>query len=84
VKYWEIIADKLARRGWSWGLGTIATADGAICFVGDAQRNDGKKFIVRGDDLLSVFVELERETERHAEGKKRAPVSKSLRDEHGS
>jgi hypothetical protein len=65
VKYWEIIADNLATRGWSWGLGTIGRTDGARFFIADAHRNDGKKFVVRGEDLLAVFVELEHETQSH-------------------
>jgi hypothetical protein len=64
VKYWEIVADDLAKRGWSWGLGTIATANGTTLFVADAHRDNGKKFVVRGDDLLAVFVELEHETRK--------------------
>ena len=28
-------------------------------FVADAHRGDGKRFIVRADELLPVFIELE-------------------------
>ncbi|HVH91539.1 MAG TPA: hypothetical protein VM783_09150 [Candidatus Acidoferrum sp.] len=30
-------------------------------WIVDAHRGDGKRFIVRADELLSAFVELERE-----------------------
>ena len=59
VKYWEIIADNLAKHGWSWGLGSISAGDGMTIFVADAQQDDGKRLVVRGHELLAVFVELE-------------------------
>jgi len=34
---------------------------GRTIFVADAHRGDGKRFVVRADDKLSAFVELERE-----------------------
>jgi hypothetical protein len=59
VKYWEIIADDLSKSGWSWGC--VATLDGRgrTIFVADAHRGDGKRFIVRADEKLTAFVELE-------------------------
>jgi hypothetical protein len=30
-------------------------------FSTDAHRDDGKRFVVRADEILSAFVELERE-----------------------
>jgi hypothetical protein len=30
-------------------------------FSADAHRDDGKRFVVRADEILSAFVELERE-----------------------
>ena len=36
VKYWEIIADKLSKAGWSWGCVSAVTSEGQgtllICF----------------------------------------------------
>jgi hypothetical protein len=32
-----------------------------LTFVADAHRGDGKRFIVRADEILSAFVELERQ-----------------------
>ena len=58
MKYWEIVAGNLAKQGWSWGIVTAKRVDDLSIFVADAHRN-GKRFIVRGDDLLTVFLELE-------------------------
>jgi hypothetical protein len=33
--------------------------DGRLIFVADAHRGDGKRFVVRGDEKLTAFVELE-------------------------
>jgi hypothetical protein len=33
--------------------------NGRTIFVADAHRDDGKRFIVRADEKLTVFVELE-------------------------
>jgi len=30
------------------------------CPIADAHRNDGKRFIVRADEILTAFVELQR------------------------
>ena len=36
-------------------------ADGRTIWIVDAHRGDGKRFIVRADEMLSAFVELERQ-----------------------
>jgi len=55
----EIIADNLSKAGWSWGC--VATVDslGRTIFVADAHRDDGKRFVVRPDEKLTAFLELE-------------------------
>jgi hypothetical protein len=58
VKYWEIIADKIAASGWTWGYCTVATASGSRYIV-DVHRGDGRRFIVESDELLTAFLELE-------------------------
>ena len=60
MKYWEIIANNLSAAGWTWGVVSAVNTDGKIVFVADAHRSDGKRFIVRADELLTAFVELER------------------------
>jgi hypothetical protein len=34
-------------------------SNGRIIFVADAHRGDEKRFIVRADEILTAFVELE-------------------------
>jgi hypothetical protein len=62
VKYWELIADNLKKRGWS--LGCVATVDRErrTIWVADAHRGDGKRFVVRADEKLTAFLELESTT----------------------
>jgi len=42
-------------------LGWVAAVDseGRTIWIVDAQRSDGKRFIVRADEKLTAFVELE-------------------------
>jgi hypothetical protein len=58
VKYWEIIADNISKAGWSWGCVATVDRDGRTMFVADAHRGDGKRFVVRADDRLTVFMAL--------------------------
>ena len=59
MKYWEIIADRLHAQGWSYGIAEHFTKHGLL-FCVDAHR-DGKRFIVKADDLLTAFLSLERD-----------------------
>jgi hypothetical protein len=59
VKYWELIADNLSKADWSWGCVSTVDSRGRIIFVADAHRSDGQCFIVRADEKLTAFVELE-------------------------
>jgi len=59
MKYWEIIADNLKRGGWSLGWVSAVDFEGRTIWIVDAHRN-GKRFIVRADEKLSAFVELQR------------------------
>jgi hypothetical protein len=58
-RYWEIIADNLKKRGWSLGWVSAVDSRGRTIFVADAHRDDGKRFIVRADEILTAFLELE-------------------------
>jgi hypothetical protein len=62
VKYWEIIADKLSKAGWSWGCMSAVDSCGQTIFVADAHRGDGKRFVVHAEEKLTAFLELERVT----------------------
>ena len=59
MKYWEIIADKLSKAGWSLGWVSAVDSEGRTMFVADAHRDNGKRFVVRADEKLTAFVELE-------------------------
>jgi hypothetical protein len=59
VKYCEIIADNLHDAGWSLGWVSAIDCEGRPIWIVDAHR-DGKRFIVRTDEILTAFVELER------------------------
>jgi hypothetical protein len=59
-RYWEVIADNLSKAGWS--LGCIATVDmrRRTIWIADAHHDDGKRFVVRADEKLTAFLELEK------------------------
>jgi len=59
MKYWEIIADNLSKAGWAWGCVSGVDSRGRKIFVADAHRDDGKRFVVRADEKLTAFWELE-------------------------
>ena len=59
MKCWEIIADNLSKAGWSWGCVPTVDSTGRRIFVADAHRGDAKRFVVRTDEKLTAFVELE-------------------------
>jgi len=59
VKYWETIADDLGKAGWSWGCVSAIDANGKTIWITDAHRDDGKRFVVRADEKLTAFLELE-------------------------
>jgi hypothetical protein len=58
VKYWEIIADNLKKRGWSLGYVSAIDSEWRTIWIVDAHR-DGKRFIVHADEKLTAFAELE-------------------------
>jgi hypothetical protein len=60
VKYWEIIADNLSKAGWGWGCVSALDSRGRTIFVAEAHRGDGKRLVVRADERLTAFLELER------------------------
>jgi hypothetical protein len=62
VKHWEIIADNLSKAGWSWGCVSAVDSRGRTIWIADAHRCDGKRFIVRADEKLTAFAELEAAT----------------------
>ena len=61
-RYWEIIADKLSKAGWSWGCVTALDSEGRTLWIADAHRDNGKRFIVTAEEKLRAFLELQRVT----------------------
>lgn len=59
MKYWEIIADRLSKAGWSLGWVSAVDSEGRTIWIADAHRGDGKRFVVRADEILTAFLELE-------------------------
>jgi hypothetical protein len=55
----EIIADNLKKRGWSYGYVSAVDSQGRTIWIAEAGRGDGKRFVVRADEKLTAFVELE-------------------------
>jgi len=59
MKYWEIIADKLSKAGFSWGCVSAIDSKGRTIWIVDAHRDNGKRLVVHGDEKLTAFLELE-------------------------
>ena len=59
MKSWEIIADNLKKAGWSLGYVSAVDSEGRTIWIADAHRDDGKRFVVRADEKLTAFLELE-------------------------
>jgi hypothetical protein len=57
--YWEIVADNLKKTGWSCGCVSALDCDGQTIWIADAHRGDGKRFVVRVDERLTAFLEVE-------------------------
>lgn len=58
MRYWEIIAERLQKSGWSYGYCAVFSENGLL-FVVDAHRGDGRRFVVHSDEKLTAFLELE-------------------------
>jgi hypothetical protein len=64
VKYWEIIARNLKKRGWSLGYVSALDSQGQTIWLADAHRGDGKRFVAHADEKLTAFLELEAATRK--------------------
>ena len=60
MKYLGILADRLRAAGWSLGWVSAIDAQGRTIWIVEAHRDDGKRFIVRAEEILTAFVEMER------------------------
>jgi hypothetical protein len=59
LKRWEIIADNLSKEGFTLGWVSAVDCQGRTIWIADAHRGDGKRFVVRADEKLPAFIELE-------------------------
>jgi hypothetical protein len=59
VKNWEIIADNLKKASWSCGCISSTDDQGRQFWVVAAERKDAGRFIVRADQMLTAFLELQ-------------------------
>jgi hypothetical protein len=59
VKSWEIIVDRLSKAGWGMGWVSAIDCQGRTIWIVDAHRSDGDRYIVRADEKLTAFLELE-------------------------
>ena len=66
MKQWELVADKLSKAGWSLGWVSAVDSEGRTIWIIDAHRDDGKRYVVRSDEKLAAFIELERITHQLA------------------
>jgi hypothetical protein len=54
-----LIANNLKKAGWSLGYVSAIDSSGRTIWIADAHRGDGKRFVVRADEKLTAFVEIE-------------------------
>ena len=54
-----IIADNLSKAGRSLGYVSAVDCEGRTIWIADAHRDDRKRFVVRADEKLTAFLELE-------------------------
>ena len=55
----QLISACQSKAGWSWGCVSAIDSNGRTIWIADAHRDDGKRFIVRADEKLTAFIELE-------------------------
>jgi len=59
MKYWEIIARNIKKRGWSLGYVSAIDSMGERSGLRTHIAAMEKRFVVRADENLTAFVELE-------------------------
>jgi hypothetical protein len=65
MKRWEVIADNLSKAGFSLGWVSAIDREGRTIWIVDA-HGYGKRFVVRAEEILTSFLELERAIHRFA------------------
>jgi len=64
-RYCETIADKLSKTGFSLGWVSALNLEGRTIWIVDA-HGYGKRFIVRAEEILTAFLELQRAIHKFA------------------
>jgi hypothetical protein len=59
VKYWKSSLTISVKPVGDKAAFSALDSNGRTFFVADAHRNDGKRFVVRADEKLTAFLELE-------------------------
>jgi hypothetical protein len=49
----------LSKSGWSWGCVSAVDFDRRTIWIADVHRAENQRFIVRADEKLTAFVELQ-------------------------
>ena len=59
-QYFEMIADKIAVAGWTYGYcRAYENGNREVC-IAEAHKDDGHKYIAKAETLLTAFVEFEK------------------------
>jgi hypothetical protein len=80
MEYWEIVADNLKKRGWSYGYVSAVDSQGRTIWIVDAHRGDGKRYIVHADEKLTAFLELESAIRRRTPNESLAGILTPVND----
>jgi hypothetical protein len=54
-----LVGVNLSKARWSWGCVSAIDSSGRTIWIADAHRDDGKRSVVRADEKLTAFMELE-------------------------
>lgn len=58
MKNWEVIADNLSKADWSSGCVSALDSAARMIWIVDTHHSE-KRFVVRADEKLTAFLELE-------------------------
>ena len=61
--YSDIIAEEMHKAGWSYGY-TAAFIEGEMLYVVDAHKDDGHRYVVYAETLMTAFMELRKALNR--------------------
>jgi len=51
-----------SKAGWNLGWFSAVDSNGRTIWIADAHRDDGKRFVVRAEEKLTAFLEVESAT----------------------